>query len=120
VKELLLFQAIYYYSTALWPLLDMNSFMEISGPKNDKWLVKTVSVVLLAVSNAILAAVYLQNISVPVIILSISCCIGLLVIDIYYVRMKVILRVYLADATIEFFLLTGWVFIFSDLFCVAY
>jgi hypothetical protein len=42
-------QTIYYLLTAIWPLADIESFMLVTGRKTDIWLVKTVSVLLLAV-----------------------------------------------------------------------
>lgn len=48
-KGLLWIQGAYTSLTALWGLIDIDSFMAVTGPKNDIWLVKTVSVVLLAI-----------------------------------------------------------------------
>jgi hypothetical protein len=35
-------QGGYYVATGIWPLLSMRTFEAITGPKVDKWLVKTV------------------------------------------------------------------------------
>lgn len=45
-----LVQGIYTLLTALWALVDIKSFMEVTGPKTDVWLVKTVAVVLLPIA----------------------------------------------------------------------
>ena len=47
-------QAAYYVLTGVWPLVDIRSFEAITGPKADRWLVKTVGV-LVATTGVALA-----------------------------------------------------------------
>src|SRR5690606_8858345 len=42
-------QGIYTLITAVWPIADIDSFMEVTGPKTDVWLVKTVAAILIPV-----------------------------------------------------------------------
>ena len=35
-------QAVFYIVTGVWPIVSMRSFEAITGPKVDRWLVKTV------------------------------------------------------------------------------
>ncbi len=42
-------QGIYYVATGLWPILNMRSFEMVTGPKRDKWLVKTVGALITAI-----------------------------------------------------------------------
>lgn len=103
-------QLIYYHLTALWPFVHIKSFMAVTGPKTDIWLVKTISVLLLAIANTLTVAVYLENAeSAMAICLSVSCCIGLIAIDIFYVVKRVISKVYLLDALAELMILIAWV-----------
>ena len=46
-------QGLYYLVTGIWPLLSMRTFEAVTGPKADKWLVKTVGV-LVGVVGAVL------------------------------------------------------------------
>jgi hypothetical protein len=79
--------------------------MQVSGPKTDIWLVKTVAVLLLAICAGLLAAIVLRSYHWPVIIMAMSSCFVLLIIDLYYVLSGTISRVYLGDAFIELVLL---------------
>lgn len=47
-RVLLWVQGVYTALTTLWGLVDIDSFMAVTAPKTDVWLVKTVSAVLLA------------------------------------------------------------------------
>jgi hypothetical protein len=48
-----LVQGIYFFLTGVWPLISMRTFLRITGPKTDLWLVKTVGLIL-AVMGAVL------------------------------------------------------------------
>jgi hypothetical protein len=107
-KAILTVQFIYYFFTAFWPLVHIKSFMAVTGPKKDVWLVKTVALLLLAICSAMLTSICSHNIDNSVKILCISCCIVLSGIDIYFVRKKIISIIYLADAAAEIILLAAW------------
>lgn len=42
-----LLQGLYYSISGIWPLLSIDTFMAVTGPKTDIWLVKTVGVLLM-------------------------------------------------------------------------
>lgn len=85
--------------------------MEVTGPKTDVWLVKTVAVLLLAISISLFTSFLLKKINIPVITLAISCCLVLVFIDCYYVWNGTISKIYLLDAVAEGFLLILWAII---------
>jgi hypothetical protein len=99
LRVFLLIQGIYYIITGIWPLLDIHSFMLVTGPKNDIWLVKMVGLLTAAVAVAILTSYKSPNRTV--LVLSVSAALAYLAIDVYYVSAEVIGPVYLADAVIE-------------------
>ncbi len=35
-------QAVYYVLTGVWPLVSMKTFLKVTGPKTDLWLVRTI------------------------------------------------------------------------------
>ena len=37
-------QAGYFVVTGVWPIVHMRSFLAVTGPKTDLWLVKTIGV----------------------------------------------------------------------------
>ncbi|HET9745009.1 MAG TPA: hypothetical protein VFP97_04795 [Chitinophagaceae bacterium] len=101
-------QTIYYLITAVWALVDIRSFISITGPKTDIWLVKTVAVLLLCVCACFATSLLIKKDSPPVNVLAISCCIGFLIIDCYYSFNNIISDVYLFDAGVELILLVCW------------
>ena len=109
---LLSVQGWYTLLTALWGILDIDSFMAVTGPKTDIWLVKTVSVVLAAVGICLISHRYVSSHAVPAILLGFFCSAGLGFIDVYYYAAGVISWVYLLDAFAEGLFAAFWVFLF--------
>src|SRR5688500_12191527 len=92
---LLLVQGAYYAVFAIWPLLHMRSFMAISGPKVDQWLVRTVSVLLLCSAAALFLGMREISPSPPVLAIAIGNAVVLAGIDIYYSLIGRIWKTYL-------------------------
>jgi hypothetical protein len=107
-RILLWIQTIYYFLTAAWGLIDTESFMRVTGPKTDVWLVKTVSVILFAVSFSFISYLFIKTNYWPAIILASSCCLFLACIDFYYAGRNIISDIYLLDGIVEIALLIGW------------
>lgn len=107
-KAVIYIQVVYYLLTALWPLIDIHSFMVVSGPKTDIWLVKTVAVLLIPISLCLLFGLSRNNYLPLVILLAVGSAIGLLFIDIYYVYIGEIDPIYLADGGIQFAFIICW------------
>jgi hypothetical protein len=112
VSYILLIQGLYWLVTGLWGLLDIDSFVLVTGPKTDIWLVKTVSVLIIVISLSLLSAVNSKEQTRPVILLAISSCIGLAGIDLYYSLNNVISKIYLLDAAAEIIFLIAWAVMF--------
>lgn len=112
---LLWIQGLYTVLTALWGLLHIKSFMIVTGPKNDIWLVKTVSVVLLAIGCTFITHAITRNAKGPAIVLGLFTSFGLAVIDFYYATANVISSVYLVDGIIETIFGTVWIYLAANL-----
>jgi hypothetical protein len=110
-KALIWVQGLYTLVTALWGLLDINSFMAVTGPKNDIWLVKTVSVVLLAIALALLSFAFIKADPLPAIVLGFCTSAGLAAIDFYYSSREVISPVYALDGIAEVVFALVWVYL---------
>lgn len=41
MRTLAIIHAAYFVLTGLWPILNIRSFLRVTGPKSDLWLVKT-------------------------------------------------------------------------------
>lgn len=104
-------QGIYTMLTALWHIINIESFIWVSGYKIDIWLVKTVSVLLLAISVSMLVAIFSKASNYPVYILSLLTAAGLAYVDFYYALGERISKVYLSDAVIEVLFVFAWMII---------
>ena len=103
-----LIQGLYFLISGVWPILHIASFLKITGPKTDIWLVKTVGVLLMAIGAALLYAGVRDQITPSIFILGIGSAAGLTAIEIIYVSKKVISPIYLLDAVIEIILMIWW------------
>lgn len=90
-------------------MLHIESFMWVTGPKTDIWLVKTVSVMILAAGLCIFLAGLNRRITPEIVLLSFSCAFGLSIIDIHYSFNDVISKVYLLDAIPELAIAILWI-----------
>lgn len=107
-KPLLIAQSAYYLATGIWPLISMSSFERVTGPKTDRWLVKTVGVLVTAIGGALAVAAAQRTVSPETRLLAVASAGGLTVIDLIYVAKGSIRPVYLLDAAAELALMGGW------------
>jgi hypothetical protein len=105
---LLWVQGSYFLLTALWPLVHMPSFMVVSGPKKDIWLVETVALLLLAIGGTLLFSAWRREFFPALAVLAVGSSLGLTWIDIHYATRDRIWDVYLLDAAAEILLLGAW------------
>jgi hypothetical protein len=111
-KLLIWVQGLYTLITAIWGLLDIDSFMAVTGPKYDIWLVKTVSALLVAISASLLSFLAVRAHPLPAIVLGSLAALGLAAIDIYYTAIDRIKWVYFLDAVPEFIFFIAWMVLF--------
>ena len=101
-------QGVYFALTGLWPLVSIDTFMRVTGPKRDIWLVKTVGVIVLAIGAVLVVAGARDAVTPEIYLLASTSAAGLAGIDIYYVTKGTIDRIYLADAAAELILVALW------------
>lgn len=101
-------QGFYYFVTGIWPLLSIDTFMQVTGPKTDIWLVKTVGILVTVIGAALINAGLWIDFSPEVLIIAIGSALGLMLIDVVYVSKKIISKIYLLDAAAELLLVIGW------------
>ncbi len=102
-------QGIYYLATGLWPLLSLPTFVRVTGPKTDEWLVRTVGLLVGVSGVALLLAAWSGRVTPELILLGIGEAVSLAVIDVVYSLRGRISKIYLLDAVAEVVLLVGWV-----------
>jgi hypothetical protein len=104
-------QGGYFLLTGGWPLLHMRSFLAVTGPKTELWLVRTVAALIIAISLPLLLAAVEGPIPLEVRTLALTAATALLAIDVIYVSKEVISPIYLADAAAEVALIATWLVI---------
>jgi hypothetical protein len=105
-----LLQGIYYTLTGLWPLLHMRSFLAVTGPKQDLWLVRTVAILIGVIGITLIVAAARRLASDPsIMVLALGSAAGLGTIDVVYPIKKVIPKIYLLDALAEAILIALWI-----------
>jgi hypothetical protein len=108
-------QGLFYLLTGLWPLVSMRTFLWVTGPKTDLWLVKTFSIPVMVIGGVLLLAWGRQTVSLEIGLLAVGVAGGLALADIVYVWKRVIGPVYLFDAAVEAALVLWWVLGIADL-----
>jgi hypothetical protein len=103
-----LVQGGFYTFTGVWALVDLDSFMAVTGPKTDLWLVKTVGALVTVIGGVLLAAGWRRRVTRDVLLLGIGAALSLATIDLVYVSAGRISRIYLLDAAAEVGLGIAW------------
>ena len=92
-------------------LVDIDSFMMVTGPKTDIWLVKTISVLLIPIVVCLGAALFLKLQPLPVLLVGSCTAAGLAAIDFYYTANRTIKWVYAVDGVLEILFLLTWIYL---------
>jgi hypothetical protein len=98
-------QGAYFFTTGVWPLLSMRTFEAVTGPKVDRWLVKTVGVLVAVIGASLMAT---ERPTRQATILGAGSAAGLGAVDVNYALKGRISRVYLLDAVVEAALVAAW------------
>ena len=101
-------QGLYYLVTGVWPWLSMRTFERVTGPKADRWLVKTVGLLVGVIGAVLLLAARRGRRSPELELLAGGSAAGLAAIEAGYVSRGRISPVYLMDAVAEAVLVGGW------------
>jgi hypothetical protein len=101
-------QAIFYVATGVWPFVSMRAFEAVTGPKVDRWLVKTVGALVAVIGCALALASGRRQLAPEVVLVAAGSAAALAAIDTVYVAKRRISPVYLLDAVAEIALVAAW------------
>lgn len=101
-------EGIYFLLTGVWPLLHLESFLEVTGPKRDLWLVQTVGALVGVMGLTMLLGAW-RRASAEAVFLAVAAAATLATIDVVFVLRRVIAPIYLLDALAQLLLLAAWV-----------
>jgi hypothetical protein len=103
-------QSAYFLLTGLWPLVHLQSFLAVTGPKDDIWLVETVGILVTAIGAGLGIAAVRGRVNAEVITVAVASALGLAIIDSIYVARGRIHAIYLLDVAVEVLLIAGWAY----------
>lgn len=101
-------QGVYFLVTGVWPLLHMPSFLAVTGPKADLWLVQAVGVLVAVIGAVLMLGARRRTIGPELALLAVGSAAGLAGIDLVYALSDRIWDVYLLDAMAEVGLIILW------------
>jgi hypothetical protein len=108
-RQLAIVQGLFLFFSGMWPLISMDSFLYVTGPKTDLWLVTMVGI-LLAIIGVVLSICGIRDrLQVELVLLGITTAASLASVDILFVVKRTISAVYLLDAMVEIGFLVLWV-----------
>jgi energy-converting hydrogenase Eha subunit E len=91
-------QGLYYVATGVWPIVHLGSFMALTGPKRDTWLVRTFGALVSAIGVSLLVGRADRTATAT---LAISSALTLAACEAVFVARGRISPIYLADALVE-------------------
>jgi hypothetical protein len=101
-------QGAWFAATGLWPFVSMESFEDVTGPKEDRWLAKTVGGLVAVIGGALVSAGLRRRVTPEIAALGAGAAAVLAGIDVVYAARRRIPPVYLGDAAAEGLLIAGW------------
>jgi hypothetical protein len=91
-------QGTYYLATGIWPIVSLRSFVALTGPKHDTWLVRTFGALVAAVGFALLRAPADDETASR---LAVGSAATLAASEVVFVARRRISPIYLGDAVVE-------------------
>jgi hypothetical protein len=102
-------QAAYFLITGIWPILHIDSFLEVTGPKTDLWLVRLFGALVCVPGLVLLQAAWTGRVPAAVTLTALSACAVLGAGDVIFFLRGDIGAIYLADAALEAVFFAAWV-----------
>ena len=99
-------QGVYFLLTGIWPLVSMRTFEAVTGPKVDRWLVKTVGVLVAVIGASLLADASRPSRGTRVLGVGSAAALG--GVDVVYSLRGRISKIYLVDAVLEALVVALW------------
>jgi hypothetical protein len=107
-RQLACGQGVFFVATGLWPILHIRSFEAVTGPKVDRWLVKTMGGLIAVVGVTLVVGSTDRRVSQPLHLLGAASAAALAAADVIYASKRRISPIYLADAVVEAALTGAW------------
>lgn len=103
-----LVQGGYYFATGVLPIVSIRAFEAITGPKRERWLVKTFGGVIAVIGAVLVSAGLRRRVTPEVTALAVGSAVALGFADTLYAGKRRISPVYLLDTIAELALTGFW------------
>jgi hypothetical protein len=107
-RALAMGHGVYWVVSGIWPILHIRSFEWVTGPKVDKWLVKAVAGLIVAVGAGLVQGARNDRVTEELETVAIGSALALTAVDIVYVSKRRISPIYLLDAVVHTALAIAW------------
>jgi len=102
------FQGSYFVATGVWPLVHLRSFLALTGPKTDLWLVQSFGLLVASVGVALLRAWVKRT---PEASLPVGACTAAAMVMADGIAARAVSPIYLIDMAPELLFLVGWLLV---------
>lgn len=102
-------QGLYYIISGLWAQVSIETFMKVTGPKTDIWLVKIVGLLLVVSGVVLILSTLRRRVPLEIAVLATGNAVVLIGVELVYVLNGTISPIYLLDALIEAAFILGWI-----------
>ncbi|MCC6792853.1 MAG: hypothetical protein IT336_14275 [Thermomicrobiales bacterium] len=99
---------IYWLVSGIWPVVHMPSFEAVTGPKVDRWLVKTVGALIAVAGAGLVQSAANKRVTPELETVAIGTALSLTAVDLVYVAKRRISPIYLLDAVVHTALAIAW------------
>jgi len=103
-RDTVVWLGLYYIGTGLWPILHLPSFLAVTGPKKETWLVQVFGALIASLGFSVILHRNAGPASAGV---GLSAAFVLAASDVYFVGRRRIRPTYLLDAVVEVVLAAG-------------
>lgn len=107
-RTMALGQGLFFLGAGAWPLVHMPSFETVTGPKEARWLVRTVGSLITVIGAGLFLAGRRNRVTRELRLIGAGSCATLGTISLIYAARRRISPIYLLDTAAEYALLTGW------------
>jgi hypothetical protein len=107
-QAVLIVQGAYYTLTGLWPIVDIESFQSVTGPKTDLWMLRTLGLLLAIVGSVLLFSTRHGKPPLEIVVLALAMATALLLVDFIVVFSRTVPLRYLFDAVMQAGLIFWW------------
>ena len=103
-------QGAYFLLAGAWPLASLKSFEAVTGPKRERWLIRSLATAMAVAGAALLSGARSRRVTPELALLANGMGLGFGLLELTNVIRGRIRRVYLGDVALQFAFAAAWAF----------